>query len=70
MAKNRFAAGRIARENANLDRSRLAGSVDVGGLIGDVEVDVDRLAGQSGPRAEQGKFLRFTGTLIHFDSPG
>ena len=75
IAKKRFAAVRIISfesptETMALARTRtligrgLAAAVDVGGLVGDVEVDVDRLAGDGGAGGEERDLLGLAGALV------
>src|SRR6185312_16808013 len=48
----------------NFDGSWLTIPIHVCGLVGDIQVDVDRLGGQCGPRCEQGNLHRLAGAAI------
>jgi hypothetical protein len=59
-----------AGEHADLDRLGRSAFIEVGGLVGDVEVDVDDLRGDRGARGEQGDLLRFSGAAVDDRAPG
>jgi hypothetical protein len=53
-----------AGEHAHLDRLRCAVLVEIGRLIGDVEIDVDHFAGDRRAGGEQRDLLGLAGTAI------
>jgi hypothetical protein len=52
------------REHAHLDRLRCSVLVEIGRLIGDVEIDVDHLARDRRPRGEERDLFRLAGSAI------
>jgi hypothetical protein len=59
-----------AREHAHLDRLRRSMLVEVGRLVGDVEIDVDHLARDCRAGGEERDFFRLTGSAIDHRASG
>lgn len=58
-----------AREYAHLDRLWMPIAIDVGGLIGDVQINVDDLAGDCRPRGQERNFFGLSRATINQRPP-